>query len=70
MIQCRISEAKMVVQLDIVERGKQKFNDSGIKKKQLRELEMGMDREDGRWGEAFSAYEYLNEASRHSMTLA
>ena len=57
MIQCRISEAKMVVQLDIVERGKQKFNDSGIKKKQLRELEMGMDREDGRWGEAFSAYE-------------
>ena len=32
MIQYRISEAKMVVQLDIVERGKQKFNDSGIKK--------------------------------------
>ena len=33
-MQCEISQAKMVVQLNIVERDKQKFDDTGIKTKQ------------------------------------
>ena len=58
-MQCGISDTKMAVHSHIVEQGKQKRSDPGIRK----QLKMGMDREGSQWGEDFSVYEEDSHSS-------